>query len=100
MKNPLTLEAFAEWLEKQPQDMEYDGIDPGSCILARYYQACGFADWFDRSFRADCTCELSKAAFGFVTDCPDGFTVAHALRRARALIARDTSLGMRAEDVS
>lgn len=103
MKNPLTLEAFAEWLEKQPQDMRYDPLDHRVCLLARYYKACGFEDWENRSLNADAILNpgFASAAFGYVAECDaSDWTVKDALSRARALIARDTSLGMRAEDVS
>jgi hypothetical protein len=42
MRNPLTLEAFAEWCEKQPADAEYNYEDPNRCAYCQYLRATGF----------------------------------------------------------
>jgi hypothetical protein len=42
MRNPLSLEAFADWCEKQPADEEYDVWQPSSCAVALYAQSLGF----------------------------------------------------------
>ena len=43
MKPALTLEAFADWCEKQPKRKEYDGSDPWECALAQYARANGYS---------------------------------------------------------
>ena len=46
MRNPLTLEAFAEWCEKQPAEKEFDYIDPQRCACAQYADHIKFeGDW-------------------------------------------------------
>lgn len=42
MRHPLTLEAFAEWLEKQPPMQEYNFIDSQGCAIFQYLQSSGF----------------------------------------------------------
>lgn len=42
MKPALTLEAFADWCEKQPKRKEYDGSNPFICALAQFAQANGY----------------------------------------------------------
>jgi hypothetical protein len=41
MRNPLTLEAFAEWCEKQPADKEYNFFDNHGCAFGQYLKALG-----------------------------------------------------------
>lgn len=55
MKNPLSLEAFADWCEKQPADKEYSYIDSENCAVTQYMRACGFPcaysnrdKWYER----------------------------------------------------
>lgn len=40
-KNPLTIEAFAEWAEKQPADKTYEYIDSTRCACFQYSAAIG-----------------------------------------------------------
>lgn len=44
MKNMLTVEAFAEWCEKQPADGEYDYAEPQDCPIAQFLRANGFPE--------------------------------------------------------
>ena len=41
MKNPLTIEAFADWLEKQPPEKEYDYSNCRGCLVFQYLTAVG-----------------------------------------------------------
>lgn len=46
MKNPLTLEAFAEWAERQPADKVYDYRDCAVCACGQYAASLGISkDW-------------------------------------------------------
>lgn len=42
MKNILTLEAFAEWVEKQPAEKTFDYFDPKNCAFCQYLKGLGF----------------------------------------------------------
>jgi len=42
MRNPLSLEAFAEWLEQQPAEKSYDFFEPANCAIAQYMRHLGF----------------------------------------------------------
>ena len=44
MKPALTLEAFADWCEKQPADEVYDYSNPWGCAVSRYMHHIGL-DW-------------------------------------------------------
>ncbi len=44
MKPPLSLEAFADWAEKQPSTECYDYDSPSRCATAQYLQSLGFED--------------------------------------------------------
>jgi hypothetical protein len=41
MKNPLSIEAFADWCEKQPAGRGYDWTDDETCAVAQYAKAHG-----------------------------------------------------------
>jgi hypothetical protein len=41
MKPQLTLEAFADWCEKQPADLAYDYMDLENCAVAQYARSLG-----------------------------------------------------------
>ena len=41
MSNPLTLEAFAEWCEKQPARKQYDYWNTEDCACAQYAKSIG-----------------------------------------------------------
>lgn len=43
MKNMLSIEAFADWCEKQPADKAYDYLDPYNCACAQYAANLGLA---------------------------------------------------------
>ena len=42
MRNPLSIEAFADWCEKKPADETYDAGDTHACALAQYARSIGF----------------------------------------------------------
>lgn len=42
MKNPLTIEAFAEWCESKPADERYEYMDDCGCAFFQYLQDRGF----------------------------------------------------------
>jgi hypothetical protein len=46
MRHPLSLEAFADWCEKQPADKGYDWDDPYYCACAQYAKFLGHPDWW------------------------------------------------------
>ena len=87
MRNPLSLEAFADWLEQQPADKEYRWLDPCECAIGQYCRSLGMKG----------CAELSETAY-FVLEGVDGArnhyiamdrprTFGAALRRARSAIA-------------
>lgn len=39
MRNPLTLEAFADWAEKMPADEQYEWCDDSDCACGQYADA-------------------------------------------------------------
>lgn len=41
MKNPLSLEAFADWCAKQPTDAEYRYDNIVDCACGRYFRSLG-----------------------------------------------------------
>lgn len=41
MRNPLSLEAFADWCEKKPADEEYYYPDPTICACGQYAKYLG-----------------------------------------------------------
>lgn len=45
MKNPLSLEAFADWCEKQPKDKTYRYVEPTECACAQYAKFLGIQNW-------------------------------------------------------
>lgn len=51
MTSFLTLEAFAEWCEKQPADGRYDPADPYNCAATQFIRAieprCVISGWGD-----------------------------------------------------
>lgn len=44
MRNPLSIEAFADWCEKQPADKEYVYEDSWHCACAQYADSLGIAN--------------------------------------------------------
>lgn len=44
MKNPFSLEAFSDWLEKQPKSRKYDWDDFSNCACAQYAHSLGFSE--------------------------------------------------------
>lgn len=49
MKDPLTLEAFMEWVDKQPAELEYNWSSFTECPIASYSRFIGMDDcsWAD-----------------------------------------------------
>ncbi len=43
MRHPLSLEAFAQWLEQQPAAEQYDFPNPYECAICRYLDHIGLA---------------------------------------------------------
>lgn len=41
MRNPLTLEALADWLARQDPTTEYDYGNGSACLLHKYFKAVG-----------------------------------------------------------
>ena len=41
MRSPFTLEALADWLERQPPEKEYDWFDCANCALGQYARSLG-----------------------------------------------------------
>lgn len=84
-RHPLTLEALAEWLEKQPPAQPYNYTSVTTCMLAQYHQACGlgFGPWRLFTSRVRRQMEFQVAA-----DHPR--TMGAALARCRNLIAKRT----------
>lgn len=50
MKNMLTLEAFADWAEKQPAEKEYDYSQSRYCAAAQYLQSIGVVNFVLQSW--------------------------------------------------
>lgn len=46
MKPQLSLEAFADWCEKQPAELAYDWHSTWSCAIARYVKTLGDDDLY------------------------------------------------------
>lgn len=59
MKNILTLESFADWVEKQPAEKEYDFCDCCGCACHQYLSAIGLPvkyvspNWWSDVFGAE-----------------------------------------------
>lgn len=49
MKPQLTLEAFADWCEKQPADQRYRYLSLRNCACAQFAQHNKVGDWMDTS---------------------------------------------------
>ncbi len=45
MKPQLTIEAFADWCEKQPADGVYDYTHSSSCAVAQFLQSAGVQNY-------------------------------------------------------
>lgn len=43
MRNPLSIEAIADWASKQEPDRLYDYTDPHKCALCKYFDSIGLA---------------------------------------------------------
>lgn len=50
MKNPLSIEAFADWCEKQPADRGYNYAAPSNCAAAQYLKSVGVLRYRLRSY--------------------------------------------------
>lgn len=79
MRNPLSIEAFADWLEKQPPEGEYDYCSFSRCAISQYCRWLGFKDVWTS---ARIGFELAHHA---VVDC-DPQTFGAAAARAREAI--------------
>lgn len=78
MKNPLSLDAFIDWLEKQPAEREYDWWCPLSCLLAQYAKHIGFRHYCELPLTALTSWENAVAR-------PRPHNFGAALGRARAV---------------
>lgn len=47
MRHPLSLEAFADWCEKQPADKEYNFNNCRTCAVAQYANSLGLPNPYD-----------------------------------------------------
>lgn len=77
---PLTRETLIAWLERQPENQEYDYIEADSCMAAQYLKAHGV-----RSFIVDGQDDLNEMLPGLgdvAVQRP--WTFGAALQRARA----------------
>ena len=45
MKPQLSLEAFADWCEKQPADRTYTYANKENCACGQYADSLGLSDW-------------------------------------------------------
>lgn len=48
MKNMLTLESFADWCEKQPEEKLYEWGSKRHCAIAQYASALGNRDLYEK----------------------------------------------------
>lgn len=44
MRSPLSLEAFADWLEQQPATATYDYTESDNCAVAQYLRSLGLTN--------------------------------------------------------
>ncbi|TPN03837.1 hypothetical protein FJ973_29790 [Mesorhizobium sp. B2-1-3] len=49
MKPQLTIEAFADWCEKQPAERKYPFMSMDDCACAQYAKALGIGNWVSAS---------------------------------------------------
>jgi hypothetical protein len=95
VRHPITLEAFADWLERQPAERAYNYTDPYACPIAQYLQAQGVPAYgVTHNLWHDANCvshefddRMREAAIG-EWDRPRGerWTFGQAARRARELL--------------
>jgi hypothetical protein len=69
MKPQLTIEAFADWCEKQPAEKTYDWIDGDACAACQYARSLGLYDaWASRHLAPSAVgnflIQASRAAHG------------------------------------
>lgn len=67
MRNPLTIEAFAEWAEKKPANETYDYCSSEACAAAQYLQSLGVQKYNLPSYK------LPKGWLGPLQTGPDTF---------------------------
>ena len=94
MRNPLSLEAFADWLEKQPGEKKYKYISATQCLICQYFNAIGL-DFIALDSRAWCDHNyedhklpdhFNDIAHGVGDDLWTRHTFGSAARRARELL--------------
>ena len=52
-KPQLTIEAFADWCEKQPADLEYNVLCPRQCAVGQFARDIGFPHGSTTGFQID-----------------------------------------------
>lgn len=63
MKNPLSLEAFADWCERKPADEEYDWFDCNVCAASQYAKELGISNFADLAIPGTFLFRASELAF-------------------------------------
>lgn len=53
MRPQLTIEAFADWCEKQPAEKSYNWASEDNCACAQYAKALGMPDAFEGRYSTD-----------------------------------------------
>lgn len=82
MLNPVSLEAFAAWLEMQQAETEYCYGSVSDCLAARYFRSTGleYSCAYIRSGRSNPRIQIEKVA------CSGPHNYGAALDRARAML--------------
>lgn len=92
MRNPLSLEAFADWCARKPADGEYDWADTNGCAFCQYLTSVGLPirrvdiySWVDEHWR---THPLPEGVAGAVAQYPWTFGALSSRLRAASTSGR------------
>jgi hypothetical protein len=89
MRDPLSLETFADWLEQQPAAARYNYTDSRNCAVAQYLGALGFKNVDYRAWDGrPCVGEGPRVPRDlFIVSREGEMTFGAAAERARAYLA-------------